>query len=96
MLKNQSTFERLLSLLQGASWALAFIGAFYAFISLYKLSLFIAFLSVFLGSLPGLFLVVVFELAQIQIEKLTQMKKQTLLLEEILKNSKNDETVSDH
>lgn len=96
MIKNQSTFERLISLLQGASWALVVIGAFYAFTSLYHLGLFISILGSFLGSLLGLFFVVVFEVAQIQIEKLGEIKKQTLLLEEILKNSKNDETVSDN
>jgi membrane associated rhomboid family serine protease len=91
--KNQSTFERLLSLLQGASWAVVFIGAFYAFSSFYPFGLLIALLASFLGSLFGLLLVVLFELAQVQVDKLNEMKKQTLLLEELLKSSKIDETV---
>ena len=96
MLKHQSTFERLISLLLGASWAVVFIGAFYAFTSFFPIGLFYALLACFIGSIPGLLLVVILEVAQIQIDKLKEMKKQTLLLEELLKNSQTHETVSDN
>jgi len=47
-------------------------------------------LGAFLGSLPGLFFVIILELVQIQIEKLTEMKKQTSLLEKILEKDKQN------
>jgi len=83
-LKKRSAFERLISLLQGASWALVLIGAFSFFTALYPFGLFSGIIGAFLGSLGGLFFVVVFEIGNIQIEKLEEMKKQTKLLEKLV------------
>jgi hypothetical protein len=83
MLKKRSIYERLISLLQGASWALVVIGATVFFSTLYPFGLFTALLGAFIGSLGGLFFVVLFEMAHQQSEKLSEIKKQTKLLEKI-------------
>jgi len=80
---RQSFFEKLISLLQGAAWALVAVGSVSFFLSLYHLGLFIAILGAFIGALLGLFFVVMFEMAQLQIDKLKEMKKQTALLEKL-------------
>ncbi len=85
MRDRRTSFELLLSLLQGASWALVILGSvtFFSFFS--SFGFLIALISAFIGSLGGLFFVVVFEIAQIQSEKLREIKKQTTVLEEISK-----------
>jgi len=50
---------------------------------LYPFGLFAALVGAFIGSLGGLFFVVVFEIARQQSEKLEEIKKQTKLLEKI-------------
>jgi len=84
---RQSFFEKLLSLLQGTAWALVAIGSISFFLSLYHLGIVIAILGAFIGALLGLFFVVIFEIAQIQIDKLNEMKKQTKLLEKLTQQS---------
>ena len=91
MLKKRSIYERLISLLQGASWALVLIGATTFFTTLYPFGLITALLGAFIGSLGGLFFVVVFEIAHQQSEKLEEIKKQTKLLEKLV-----DEKLSDN
>ncbi len=83
MLKNRSIYDRLISLLQGASWALVVVGATSFFSFLYPFGLFTALIGAFIGSLCGLFFVVVFEVAHQQSDKLEELKKQTKLLEKI-------------
>ncbi|HIP29787.1 MAG TPA: hypothetical protein EYG93_03125 [Sulfurospirillum arcachonense] len=83
MLKKRSAYERLISLLQGASWALVVVGATTFFSILYPFGLFTALIGAFMGSLGGLFFVIVFEIAHQQSEKLEEMKKQTKLLEKL-------------
>lgn len=85
---KKSNFERLISLLQGASWALVIVGAVSFFTTLYPLGLLIAVFGAFLGSLAGLFFVIMLEIANIQIEKLEEAKKQTTLLEQLVHNAK--------
>lgn len=82
-IKKQAFFEKLLSLLLGAAWALVIVGSTSFFLSLYHLGIFIALLGAFIGALLGLFFVVVFEIAQIQVDKLKELKKQTTLLEKL-------------
>ena len=96
MTKKRSAFERLISMLQGASWAFVLIGATSFFTTLYPFGLFTAFVGAFIGSLAGLFFVVIFEIANLQIEKLDELKKQTALMEKMVNLSKNDEKVSDN
>jgi len=83
-LKKKNAFERLISLLQGASWALVLVGAVSFFATFYNFGIFTAFIAAFIGSLGGLFFVVLFEIANIQIEKLVEIKKQTKLLEKLV------------
>ncbi len=83
MIRNRSFFEKLVYILQGASWALVVVGATTSFLKLYSLGFVTALLGAFLGSLLGLFFVVLFEIARIQIDKLKEIKKQTEILKEI-------------
>lgn len=82
---KQSFFEKLLSLLLGAAWALVVVGATTFFLSLYHFGIIVALLGAFIGALIGLFFVVLFEIAQIQIDKLKELKKQTQLLQLLVK-----------
>lgn len=81
MSKARLRFEKLLSLMQGASWALALAGGSYTFLLFLPFGFIIAFMIALFCFLAGFFFVVVFEMAHIQIEKLEEMKKQTHLLE---------------
>jgi len=60
------------------------VGAVSFFTTLYSFGLFTATIGAFIGSLGGLFFVVLFEIANIQIEKLDEIKKQTKLLEKLV------------
>jgi len=77
--------------LQGAAWALVIVGSTTFFLSLYHSGIIIALLGAFIGALLGLFFVVLFEIAQIQIDKLKELKKQTKLLTDIVQE-KNKKT----
>jgi len=85
LIVKQIFFEKLLSLLLGAAWALVVVGATTFFISFYHSGILIALLGAFIGALIGLFFVVLFEIAQIQIDKLKELKKQTQLLQLLTK-----------
>ncbi|MDX1809891.1 MAG: hypothetical protein R3331_10155 [Sulfurospirillaceae bacterium] len=92
-MERQSLFEKILSLLQGAAWALVVVGAFAFFISLYHLGLLIATFGGFIGSLAGFFFVIIFEIVQIQFEKLREIKKQTKLLEKLVEQNNSNTIV---
>lgn len=95
MLKKRSTFERLISLLQGASWALVLIGATSFFSLVHPFGILPALVAAFLGALPGLFFVVMFEIANLQVDKVYELRKQTELLEKLVKKQE-DEKLSDN
>lgn len=84
MIKKRTFYERLISLLQGVSWGLVFVGGMLFFTAFQPFGLFIALSGAFIGSLGGLLFVVVFEIAHQQIEKLDEIKKQTKLLEQLV------------
>jgi len=85
-------FEKLLSFLQGASWALAMIaGGFYTFLLFLPFGLIIASIVALFIFLSGCFFAILFVMAQIQSDKLEELKKQTQLLEKL---SLNDQTLS--
>ena len=74
----------LINFLLGASWAFALLGASTLFFLLLPLGIFYSLFGSFLGSLPGLFVVLLIEYFMMRQEKLNELKKQTRLLEEIL------------
>ncbi|MEA3432960.1 MAG: hypothetical protein U9R13_00095 [Campylobacterota bacterium] len=71
--------------LLGVAWATVLIGAVTSFLSFYQTSLFSAIISAFVGALPGLVAVLLLEHIITNKEKHLELKKQTKLLEEILK-----------
>ena len=93
MLTHKTRFEKLLSLLQGASWALAMAGGGYTFLLFLPFGFIIASLIALVICLTGCFFAIMFEMAQLQLDKLDELKKQTSLLEKL---SLNDQTLSHH
>ena len=80
----------LINFLLGASWALAFVGAVIAFFSFINFNLFYAIFGAFIGALPGLFFVLLVEYFLMREEKLRELRKQTKLLEELVKINKQE------
>ncbi len=80
---KRSTLGILINFLLGVAWAFVLIGAFFTFSSFYKYSISDAILMTFFGVLPGLFFVIVLEYILVAMERLGEMKKQTVLLEKI-------------
>ncbi len=80
---QKSKFDRIISFLLGASWAIVLFGAlitFKTFIFLgFSLSLFITILFV----IVSLFMILILDAFAINRQKLLEMKKQTNLLEKI-------------
>ena len=83
MSKERLRFEKLLSLVQGASWALALGGSFYLFLVFLPFGFIAALIVALISFLMGFFFVGVCEIAQIQIEKLEELRKHTQLLERL-------------
>lgn len=86
-------FEKLLSLLQGASWALALAGGGYMFLLFLPFGFIIASIIALFIFLMGCFFAIMFEMAQLQFDKMDELKKQTSLLEKL---SLHDQTLSHH
>lgn len=84
MIKQRLRFEKLLSFVQGASWALALAGAVYTFLLFSPFGILFASMVALFCFLVGFFFVVMCELVYIQLEKLEETKKQTRLLEHLL------------
>jgi hypothetical protein len=82
---STSSLSILINFLLGASWAFALIGASTLFFTLLPIGIFYALFGSFLGALPGLFLVLLIEYFLMRQEKLEELKKQTSLLEELVK-----------
>jgi len=78
----------LINFLLGASWAFALIGASTLFFSFLSIGIIYAIIGAFLGSLPGLFMVLLLEYFLMREEKLRELKKQTKLLEELVNQNK--------
>jgi len=71
--------------LLGVAWAFVLIGAVTSFLSFYHNSFFFAIVSAFVGALPGLVAVLLLEHIITNKEKHLELKKQTKLLEQILR-----------
>jgi hypothetical protein len=93
LLQQRTRFEKLLSLLQGASWALAMAGGGYTFLLFLPFGYSIASLIALFFFLIGCFFAIKFEMAQLQLDTLDELKKQTHLLEKL---SLDDQTLSHH
>ena len=88
MRRSSSTLSFLINFLLGASWAFALLGASTLFFIFFSVGIIYALLGSLLGSLPGLFFVLLIEYFLMREEKLHELKKQTKLLEELVANSK--------
>jgi len=71
--------------LLGVSWASVIIGAVTSFLSFYNDSFFLALISAFVGAMPGMVAVLLLELVITSKEKHLELKKQTKLLQSLLK-----------
>jgi len=77
--------------LLGVAWAAVFIGAITSFLAFYHDSFFLAFISAFMGALPGLVSVLFLEHIITGKEKHLELQKQTALLEKLLTKNENIE-----
>jgi zinc transporter ZupT len=79
------------SFLLGVAWAAVLLGAITSFLAFYPESLLLAFISAFIGALPGMISVLLLEHIITAKERYVELKKQTALLEKILEQKeKND------
>jgi predicted membrane-bound spermidine synthase len=92
---RKSYIEFLISFLSGVSWALVFLGGGLFFIIFSHFSFFTGLLGAFIGAVFGLFMVLIVEIFSVQIQKLEELKRQTKLLEKLLKKD-SDDIVSDN
>ncbi len=90
---QRSTLGILINFLMGVAWAFVLIGALYTFFSYYQIGFFSSVMMSFLGALPGLFFVILLEYLIVGMERLEELKKQTSLLEELLRQ--NQQTALD-
>ena len=79
------------SFLLGIAWAAVLLGAITSFLAFYPESLLLAFISAFIGALPGMISVLLLEHIITGKERYVELKKQTALLEKLLEQKeKND------
>ncbi|UPT76846.1 hypothetical protein MN086_07235 [Sulfurovum sp. XGS-02] len=75
--------------LLGVAWASVLLGAITSFLSFYQESLLLAFVSAFIGALPGMISVLLLEHIITGKERYFELKKQTALLEKMLEQKEN-------
>ncbi len=85
---QRSTLGILINFLLGVAWAFVLIGTLYTFFSYYQIGFFSSVMMSFLGALPGLFFVILLEYLIVGMERLEELKKQTSLLEELLRQNR--------
>jgi len=83
---HRSVLGILTSFLLGVAWAFVVIAAVYTFFLYYRVGIAEALVMTFLSMLPGFFLVVVLEYVISGMERLEEAKKQTALLDTLLKH----------
>ncbi|WP_456451836.1 hypothetical protein [Hydrogenimonas sp.] len=95
---RRTVAESIVSFLLGAAWAIVLLGAVLLFWSFWPFGIVIAFMAGIVGSLFGLFLVVMLEVATLQFEKHRELKRQTHLLKKIEKalEGRGDASLRDH
>ena len=82
---QKDRFDRILDFLFGASWAIVFFGALFLFFTLFTLGFSLALFSTIIFIFVGFFLILCLDAFSVHREKLSEMKKQTKLLEDIYK-----------
>lgn len=87
-----SALSRLINFLLGVAWAFVLLGALYIFLSYYRFSLIDALLLGLLAALPGLFFVAILEYLLVGLTRHEEILKQTKLLEELLRLTKDHDT----
>ncbi|WP_455755780.1 hypothetical protein [Sulfurimonas sp.] len=80
---QRDRFDRIISFLLGASWAIVFFGALITFKSFLFLGLGLSLFITLLYILVSLFMILGLDAFAINRQKLVEMKKQTKLLEKI-------------
>jgi len=80
---RRTVAETIVSFLLGAAWAVVLLGIVLLFWSFLPFGLVVAVMAGLVGSLLGLFLVVMLEVVALQFDKHREMKRQTHLLEKI-------------
>ena len=78
------TLGFVINFLLGVAWAFVLIGAVSSFFSFYQTGILFATVSALIGTLPGLVAILVLEHVITSKEKLAELKKQTILLEELI------------
>jgi len=77
------TLGFVINFLLGVAWAVMLIGALTSFLSFYESSILFAVISALIGATPGLLGVLALEYFITDKEKLSELKKQTKLLEKL-------------
>jgi len=83
---KSKTLNFLINFLLGSAWSLALVGAIAAFIRFIDVGFLYALASMVVWSIPGLFLVLVFEYFLAAFERNEELKRQSRLLEDIKKH----------
>jgi uncharacterized membrane protein YjjB (DUF3815 family) len=87
---KEKSLSFIINFLLGVAWAFMLIGAVSSFLSsYYHDGILAAFVSAFIGMLPGMFAVLVLEYIITGKEQYYELKKQTALLEKILMQKDN-------
>lgn len=81
---NRKIVQNILDFLLGVSWAIVFLGAFFFFFIFTPLGLITAFIAAFFGMIFGFVLIVVFESMKALFENSEELKKQNILLKELI------------
>ena len=89
---KRTLIETVINFLLGAAWAIVILGAALFFWSFMPFGLLFAAVAAVAGSLFGLFLVVILEVAALQFDKYRQLRKQTILLEKIERRLRGEES----
>ncbi len=76
--------------LLGVAWAAALLGAVTSFLSFYQENFIFAFISAFIGALPGMVAILLIEHFITSKEKHYELQKQTELLQQLLHDKEND------
>jgi len=87
---QKDTYDRIISFLQGASWALVLFGAFFTFKFSLTFGLSFSLFSTLLFIAVSLFLILLLDALSVNKQRLVESKKQTELLEKLLRTKEED------